>query len=378
MGTITIPCHIRGVGETVEVVYWKWGTYELPSYTQTVTEHDRFTITIPKSDTVIIVGLVPQGAYRRFERDGQVFEKYARSRAVEFAVFPGDTTLEIVGELTDSLLTYKVIGSDVELRKSEYERDPRYIRYQIARDRLEQELDLMRELGNRNPEDYRRELQAGVDRWKDSIIYFRRDYIFSHPDDELSVTYLLNLPFEYWEECLEVLTEEATGGRMSFPFGEALPDYYQYKARERFVELLHQPEKLPDCYWYDPDGEQFDVPLLYNQGKYIVMDFWATWSMPCVKGLPKLREYYERYGDRLEIVSVGFAEPREKWVAGVAEYDSPWNHVYNENTDAVKFIFDIESIPFKIVVSPSGEILRKFNDEEEFYQYLDELLGEGS
>ena len=84
--------------------------------------------------------------------------------------------------------------------------------------------------------------------------------------------------------------------------------------------------KAPDFTLPDLKGE--NVILSNYKGKYLLIDFWASWCGPCRKEIPNLKMIYEKYKDRgFEIYSVSLDDKREAWITAIAELDLPWVHV---------------------------------------------------
>lgn len=136
-----------------------------------------------------------------------------------------------------------------------------------------------------------------------------------------------------------------------------------------------QESMAPDFTLKDINGQQFTLSSL--RGKYVVLDFWGSWCPWCLRGLPRMKEYYQKYKNRMEIVGIDCQETEEDWRACVQENQIPWRHVYNPtDDDSLQQAYALEGYPHKVVISPEGRILRTFIGEvPEFYSYLDELLG---
>ena len=67
-----------------------------------------------------------------------------------------------------------------------------------------------------------------------------------------------------------------------------------------------EKHEAPDFTLPGPDG----MPLTLSdlRGRYVVLDFWGTWCKWCVKGIPEMKTYYDRYRDKLEILSIDFGD----------------------------------------------------------------------
>ena len=96
------------------------------------------------------------------------------------------------------------------------------------------------------------------------------------------------------------------------------------------------------------------------RGKYVLVDFWATWCAPCVVELPRLQAAYAKYKDKgLEIVAVSLDETKGAVVDFVKARKLPWKQVHNATShgDLVE-AFGVKNIPATFLIDPTGHIVR--------------------
>ncbi|WP_316794985.1 TlpA disulfide reductase family protein [Pedobacter agri] len=125
------------------------------------------------------------------------------------------------------------------------------------------------------------------------------------------------------------------------------------------------------------------------KGQYVLIDFWASWCVPCRKGNPHLLKLYAKYKPKgLEILGVSDDDRDEdKWKKAV-EKDGigVWRHVlrgleYKEGTHErinverdISEGYNISSLPTKILVGPDGIIIARYNGSEQDDKKMDEDL----
>ena len=124
-----------------------------------------------------------------------------------------------------------------------------------------------------------------------------------------------------------------------------------------------------------PDG----IPVSLNElrGQYEVLDFWGTWCKWCIKGIPDMKHYYEKYQGKFEILSIDVGDDEESWRQAIESYDMEWLHVITDEESAqlLQGLYKIEGYPTKIVVDPEGRIIKTIVGEAPaFYEFLDELF----
>jgi thiol-disulfide isomerase/thioredoxin len=119
------------------------------------------------------------------------------------------------------------------------------------------------------------------------------------------------------------------------------------------------------------------LALTSLRGKYVILDFWGSWCVWCIKGFPKMKEYYAKYPGKFEILGIDCNDTEEKWKAAVKQHELPWLHVYCPKESTVLADYGITGFPTKIVIGPDGKIVRTIVGEDPaFYTLLDELFGQ--
>ena len=145
------------------------------------------------------------------------------------------------------------------------------------------------------------------------------------------------------------------------------------KAREEARKNMVEGVTAPDFTLKDLQGK--DLTLSSLRGKYVVLDFWGSWCGWCIKGIPDMKKYYEKYKDRMEILGVDCNDTEEKWKAAVEKHELPWLHVRNTDEADITVKYGIQGYPTKIVIDPEGKVAKiVVGEDPAFYKYLDELF----
>ena len=131
--------------------------------------------------------------------------------------------------------------------------------------------------------------------------------------------------------------------------------------------------------WKAIDFESKEVKLSDFKGKYVLLDFWATWCGPCLSAMKgHLNPMYEKYkelGDKFVIVSIGSSsrETIEKQKEFVAKNEYKWNFVYDKDGSASES-YGVTGIPTLVFIDPEGKIIFRGHGavSEKVNKFLDE------
>ena len=130
----------------------------------------------------------------------------------------------------------------------------------------------------------------------------------------------------------------------------------------------------------DTNDNEVAFSSLVGEGKWVLIDFWATWCGPCRGEIPYLVEAYKKYADKgFEIYGVSLDNNVEAWKSYVAENDMTWVNVIGVNADKKSPSADaygVSSIPSNFLISPEGKIVAKNLRGEGVAAKLAEVLGE--
>ena len=131
----------------------------------------------------------------------------------------------------------------------------------------------------------------------------------------------------------------------------------------------------PDIRQADTSGKEISLSSL--KGKYVLVDFWASWCGPCRKENPNVVKAYNKYkGKNFEIFGVSYDTKRDRWAAAILKDGLTWKHASDlqgwKNGSAESYY--IRAIPSNVLIDKDGRIIAKNLLGKKLYAKLDELL----
>lgn len=122
------------------------------------------------------------------------------------------------------------------------------------------------------------------------------------------------------------------------------------------------------------------VSLSSFRGKYVLLDFWASWCGPCRVENPNVVQNFNKFKDKnFTVLGVSLDRPgqKEKWLKAIHDDQLTWTHVSDLQfwNNAVAQQFGIQSIPQNFLIDPNGKIVAKNLRGEDLENKLCELLG---
>jgi thiol-disulfide isomerase/thioredoxin len=133
----------------------------------------------------------------------------------------------------------------------------------------------------------------------------------------------------------------------------------------------------PDLAGDTPEGTKLALSQL--RGKYVLIDFWASWCGPCRKENPNVKVNYEKYASKgFEILGVSLDRDKAAWVNAIAADGLPWKHISDLKgwQSDLSAIYQVSSIPQTVLLDKSGKIIERNLRGEQLGAKLKELFGE--
>lgn len=151
--------------------------------------------------------------------------------------------------------------------------------------------------------------------------------------------------------------------------------YYEYlnnlydRLKKVAISQPAPPFSLPDA-----TGEI--IKLDDFRGKYVLIDFWASWCAPCRAANPELIEVYKQFSDKnFTIVGISVDRDEEQWKTAIESDKLPWTNVSSlTGWDAISETYGVEAIPQNFLLDPGGIIIEKNIEPEQLIERLDALL----
>lgn len=175
-------------------------------------------------------------------------------------------------------------------------------------------------------------------------------YVQQHPSSPLS---------------LDLLIYDSERRHLLYPLLKELDvsirELERAKRYSRFVEseLTLRPGGIaPDFTVQDPGGSSWK--LSDYRGKYVLIDFWASWCKPCRAAIPELTEVYNKYKDKgFTILGVSIDKNARDWINAVEADKVPWKQgsdVQGEQGEVAR-LYRISYVPLLFLLDPEGRII---------------------
>lgn len=133
--------------------------------------------------------------------------------------------------------------------------------------------------------------------------------------------------------------------------------------------------KVPSMAQETPDGKTLSLDDF--RGKYVLIDFWASWCVPCRAANPGIVEIYNKFKDKnFTILGISLDKAKDKWIEAIEKDGLNWNHISDLKfwDNEISRTFGVNSIPATVLVDPNGIIIARNLHKEELEQLLSEKL----
>lgn len=216
------------------------------------------------------------------------------------------------------------------------------------------------------------ELREQMQQYYDQVQKAQIAFVKTHPASFVSPGYMRflmgNMSYQEIKEIFDNFTPEV----------QAYSDCKEIKDELDVLATVQPGQPAPLFRALNPQGDSIGIADL--KGKYVLLDFWATWCVPCRKSFPHVKALYDKYhNDGFEVFCVADNDNQEdKWKEAIkTDGIGHFHHVLRglkwdqskglagmDKTNDISDKYAIHYLPTKYLIDREGKIVGKFNDEE--------------
>jgi thiol-disulfide isomerase/thioredoxin len=126
-----------------------------------------------------------------------------------------------------------------------------------------------------------------------------------------------------------------------------------------YTQMTNGSMAAPEIALPDPTGKTRALSSL--KGKYVLIDFWASWCGPCKSEMPNVIAAYNKYKSKgFTVFSVSLDEDKNKWQEGIKSFGMTWPDQVNEALgwkSNLPQLYQFDGIPYTVLINPDGKII---------------------
>ncbi len=275
--------------------------------------------------------------------------------------------IKLTADLNDQTMAYQLSGAaeadklqELNTYKNKYN-----ARMASIQANYEQQVSANPDKRDMIAEQLRPELIKASDEMVSFILKFAND----NPD-ALTSFYAMNSlnPSEYEQEFI------AYSDKIKSKFNDNLA-VTEFLVRMAKLKSVQVGQDAPAFSMKSIDGK--NISLADYKGKYVLLDFWASWCMPCRNENPNIVKAYNNYKDKnFTILGISLDKDPKAWAQAISADKLTWSHV-SELSDfegPTVRLYQIEAIPSSFLIDPTGKIIAKNLRGEELAAFLEKTL----
>ena len=140
-------------------------------------------------------------------------------------------------------------------------------------------------------------------------------------------------------------------------------------------DYIKAGQEAPELSYPSPDGKTLSLKEI-NKGRYVLLDFWASWCGPCRMANPALVKFYKKYKDKkfknapngFTIVSVSLDKSKTNWVNAIKADHLSWPYHMSDlqawSSDAAAK-YGVRFIPQSFLIGPDGKIIDVYGPDND-------------
>jgi len=184
-------------------------------------------------------------------------------------------------------------------------------------------------------------------------------------DNLIPVAFIENVPEVLgYEKFNELVSSDAPFAKHPFvvDLKEGLEEAMSEELKAEDAKSAIIGQKFLDLEEADPDGNMHKLSEYVGQGKWVLIDFWASWCGPCKAEMPNVVAMYKQYHDKgFDIVGLSFDDDKDLWRKAIIEWQMPWIHLSDLKSwnSVAAGVYSVNSIPDNLLINPEGIVVAR-------------------